>query len=243
MANDDAARRFGPNTAEVEAFINAAAQLTPWQWRQVLAVRRLVVSVTKEGTGGPADSARSIQAAIRTSDTRISEPLARAGEVLFDALARKGEEKQVTAWQAMSALVTRAHLPALKFAVHYAPFAGYIPPSGSDLLEAKTRRFLAAIAALSVEQCRELSRKWHTEPGASRALLQAVAKGHREKSEETVAIAALTVIPAHLAGDAGWAAVRTAVHGGRVLAALDGLTAAEVAVLWAPLEQAIPRGS
>src|SRR2546423_12884734 len=82
-ANDDASHRFGPHTAEVEAFIVAVAQLTPWQWRQVLATRRLVGSVSKEGGGSP-DSARSIQAAIRTSDTRISEPMARAGEVLFE---------------------------------------------------------------------------------------------------------------------------------------------------------------
>src|SRR5579864_3662325 len=240
MANDNASLRFGPNTAEVEAFIEAATQLTPWQWRQVLTVRRLVGSVTKEGAGRPADSARTIQAAIRTSDTRISEPLARAGEVLFDALAKKGEEKQVAAWQAMSALVTRAQLPALKFAVHYAPFANYIVPAGSDLLEPKTRRFLAALEALSVEQCEVLSRRWRLEPSASRALLQAVAKSHHESSEDAVAIAALTVIPALLAGDGGWAAVRTAVHGGRVLTALGDLTPAEIAVLWAPLEAAIP---
>ncbi|OLB83056.1 MAG: hypothetical protein AUI15_36775 [Actinobacteria bacterium 13_2_20CM_2_66_6] len=121
-ANDDASHRFGPHTAEVEAFIVAAAQLTPWQWRQVLAVRRLVGSVTKEGGSSP-DSARSIQAAIRSSDTRISEPMARAGEVLFDTLVKRSEEKQVAAWQAMTALVMRSQLPALKLAVHYAPFA------------------------------------------------------------------------------------------------------------------------
>ena len=52
-ANDDASRRFGPHTAEVEAFIVAAAHLTPWQWREVLATRRLVGSVSKEGGGSP----------------------------------------------------------------------------------------------------------------------------------------------------------------------------------------------
>ncbi|HEV1992035.1 MAG TPA: hypothetical protein VGR34_04130, partial [Candidatus Dormibacteraeota bacterium] len=88
-ANDDASRRFGPNTAEVEAFIEAVAQLTPWQWRQVLANRRLVASVTKEGAGQPSESARAIQEAIRTSDGRMSEPMSKAGEVLFDSLAKK----------------------------------------------------------------------------------------------------------------------------------------------------------
>src|SRR4029077_17395013 len=89
-ANDDATRRFGPNTAEVEAFINAVAQLTPWQWRQGPATRRLVASVNKEGAG---ESSRSIQDAIRSSDGRMSEPMSRAGEILFDMLARKSEEK------------------------------------------------------------------------------------------------------------------------------------------------------
>ncbi|HET7338975.1 MAG TPA: hypothetical protein VFK22_05465, partial [Candidatus Dormibacteraeota bacterium] len=147
-ANDDAAHRFGPNTAEVEAFIVAAGQLTPWQWRQVLATKQLVASVTKEGAS---DSAQNIQAAIRTSDTRISEPLARAGEVLFDALAKKSEDKQVAAWQAMTAVVMRSQLPALKFAVHYSPFATLIPLAGSDVLEPKTQRFLERLHALGKE--------------------------------------------------------------------------------------------
>jgi len=236
-ANDDAAHRFGPHTAEVEAFIVATAQLTPWQWRQVLAVRRLVLSVSKEGTP---DSARSIQAAIRTSDTRISEPIARAGEVLFDTLVKKSEEKQVAAWQAMTALVMRSQLPALKFAVNYAPFAASIPLSGSDVLEPKTRRFLARVEKLTKEQYGTLARRWQIEPAASRALLQAVAKNRHVKSEEAVAITALSLIPHQLTGDPGWAAVRTAVHGGRVLGALGDLAQDEITELWAPIEPVIP---
>ena len=239
-ANDDASHRFGPQTSEVEAFIGAAAQLTPWQWRQVLAVRRLVVSVSKEGVGEPSDSARSIQAAIRTNDARISEPLARAGEVLFDTLAKKSEEKQVAAWQAMSALVMRSHLPALKFAAHYAPFAAFIPASGDDVLDPRSRRFVAAIEALDRQQCEALARRWRIDPAASRALLQGVAKNRHVKSEEAAAMAALTVIPAHLPGDAGWFAVRTVVHGGRVLGSLADLSQEQIAELWAPLEAAIP---
>lgn len=245
-ANDDASRRFGPNTAEVEAFINAVAQLTPWQWRQVLAVRRLVASVTKEGSqdGGKAnESARSIQASIRSSEGRLSEPMAGAGEVLFDTLAKKSEEKQVAAWQAMSALVMRSHLPALKFAAHYAPFASLVPLAGSDVLDPMTRRFLVKLGELSAEQCETLARRLRIEAAASHALLQAVAKHREVKSEETVAMAALTVIPAHLSGDSGWAAVRTAVHGGRVLGCIEELTKQQVAELWAPLESAIPLAS
>ena len=240
QANDNASHRFGPHTAEVEAFILAVATLTPWQWRQVLATQRLVSSVNKERSGQPADSARSIQSAIRSSDTRISEPIARAGEVLFDALVRKAEDKQVAAWQAMTALVMRSQMPALKFAMHYAPFASLIPASGSDVLDPRTRRFLALLEQLTPAQLDMLSQRWRIQPAASHALLQAVAKNREVKSEEAVAVAAVTTIPAHLTGDAGWAAVRTAVHGGRVLGAFDELTPQEITELWAPLEPAIP---
>jgi len=239
-ANDDASRRFGPHTAEVEDFISAAAQLTPWQWRQVLAVRRLVLSVSKEGTGEPSDSARSIQGAIRTNDARISEPMARAGEVLFETLAKKSDEKQVAAWQAMSALVMRSHLPALKFVAHYAPFAAFIPASGADVLDPRSRRFIGAIEALTKEQCEALAHRWRIAPTASRALLQGVTKNRHVKSEEAAAMAAMTVIPAHLPGDSGWFAVRTAVHGGRVLGSLGELSQEQIAELWQPLEAAIP---
>jgi len=235
-ANDDAAHRFGPHTAEVEAFIVAAAQLTPWQWRQVLAVRRLVGSVSKEGAP---DSARSIQAAIRISDTRISEPIARAGEVLFDTLVKKSDDKQVAAWQAMTAIVMRSQLPALKFAVNYAPFAALIPLSGSDVLDPKTRRFIARLEDLTKEQLEVLAGRWRIEPAASRALLQAVAKNRHVKSEEAVAIAALSMIPNQLTGDQGWAAVRTAVHAGRVLGTLGDLTQEQISELWAPIEPVV----
>jgi len=242
LANESTANRFGPHTAEVEAFIVAAANLTPWQWRQVLTTQRLVGAVSKDPAGG-ADTARSIQTSIRSSDTRISEPMARAGEILFDALARKGEEKQVAAWQAMSALVMRSQTPALKFAVHYAPFAAVVPLSGSDVLDPRTRRFLGRLDKLSREQLETLTHRWRVEPGASHALLQAVAKNREVKSEEAAALVAVATVPNHLTGDQGWAAVRTLVHGGRVLGAFGELTAQEIAELWAPLEAAIPLAS
>src|ERR1700704_6266972 len=102
-ANDDASRRFGPNTAEVAAFIEAAAHLTPWQWRQVLAARRLLDSVTKEEIGEAAGAGRSVPAAVRTSEGRLAEPMARAGEALLEALEKRSDEKVVVAWQATSA--------------------------------------------------------------------------------------------------------------------------------------------
>src|SRR5207247_114017 len=222
-ANDVASHRFGPHTAEVEAFIVAVGQLTPWQWRQVQTTKRLVASVTKDGAAA-ADSARSIQSAIRSSDGRISEPMARAGEVLFDTLAKKSDDKQVTAWQAMTALIMRSNVPALKFAVHYAPFATLIPLSGSDVLDPRTRRFLALLEELTRDQLAGLAKRWRVDAGASRALLQAVAKHRHARNEEAVAVAALSFIPHHLVGDEGWTAGRTAVHGGRGLSALGALT-------------------
>ena len=239
-ANDDASRRFGPNTAEVEAFIDAAAHLSPWQWRQILAARRLVASVTNEGIGKAAETRRSIQAAMRSTEAGMSESMARTGEALFEALAKRTDEKVVAAWQAASALVVRHQLPALKFAAHYAPFARLIPVSEADALDPTTRRFLAAIEGLSVAQCEMLSKPWRLDHDASRALTQAVAKSRHLNIEEAVALSALSTIPATLSGDAGWAAVRTAVHGARVLSRRSELSSDEVAILWAPLQPAIP---
>ncbi len=238
-ANDDAAHRFGRHTAEVEAFIDAVALLTPWQWRQVLAARGRVASVAKDA-GSAGGSARAIQEAIRSTDSHLSEPLARAGEILFDTLARRSEEKQLAAWEALSALVMRSQLPALKFAVHYAPFAQLIPLSGSDVLDPRTRRYLGALERLTPAQCAVLSRRWKVGPSSSRALLHAVAKNHDVKSEEAAAVVALNVIPHLATGDEGWAAVRMAAHGGRVLGCISDLAVDDVVELWSALEAAIP---
>src|SRR2546426_500765 len=154
-ANDDASHRFGPNTAEVEAFIHAVAHLTPWQWRQVIAARALVSTVTNEDSGPATQSVKAIQAAIRSTDGRLAEPMMRAGE----------------------------------------------------------------------------------------ALLQALAKSNYLKAEEAAALIGLRTIPTLLSGDAGWGAVRTVTHGGRVLGARGELTREMVVALWAPLEAAVPLAS
>jgi hypothetical protein len=242
-ANDDASRRFGPNSAEVEAFIQAAAHLSPWQWRQILAARRLVASVTKEDADEADHSRRSIQAAIRTSEGRMSEPMAKAGEILFEVLEKQSDEKVVAAWQAVSALVLRHQLSALKFAAHYAPFAALIPISEADALDPTTRRFLSGIEGLTSGQCQYLAKPWRLDHDASRALTQAVAKNRHPHIEVAVALAALNTIPSRLAGDAGWAAVRTAVHGGRVLSRRAELAKNEVTLLWAPLQAVFPLGA
>ena len=239
-ANDDASQRFGPNTAEVEAFMQAVAKLTPPQWKKVVAARKLVASVTKEGIGEAPDELQSIRAAMRSGEGRISESMTRAGEALFEALEKQSDENVVAAWQAVSALVLRQQLSALKFAAHYAPFATLIPVLGAGALDPATRRFLASLKGLTADQCAILARPWRLEHNTSRALLQAVANSGRLHVEEAVALRALTTIPARLPGDGGWAAVRTAVHGGRVLSRRADLASDEVAVLWAPLQEVIP---
>jgi hypothetical protein len=199
-----------------------------------------VASVTKEAIGNAAESRRSIQAAISSTESGMAEPMVRTGEALFEALEKRTDEKVVAAWQAASALVVRRQLPALKFAAHYAPFAGLIPVSDPDALDPATRRFLAALETLSPDQRQMLAKPWRLDHDASRALTQAVAKNRHLNIEEAVALGALSTIPAGLSGDAGWAAVRTAVHGARVLSRRSQLSSTEVAVLWAPLEAAIP---
>ena len=215
-ANDDAVRRFGQNTAEVDAFIQAAALLTPFQWRQVLAARRLVSTVTKEDVDQATASMEEIKTAIRGSNGRMSESMSKAGEWLLEALDKKSDDKVVAAWQALSALVMRNHLSPLKFAAHYAPFVTLVPVAGFDALDPATLRYLDAVQRLTREQCDLLAGRWHLDHEASRALVQVVARSHYLKTEEAAALIALRTIPNHIAGDAGWSAVKTVVHGGRV---------------------------
>ncbi len=133
----------------------------------------------------------------------------------------------------------RQHHSALKFAAHYAPFIALVPVSGFDALDPATMRYLKAVEGLTRETCEVLARPWRLDPEASRALLKVVAKSRYLKGEEAAALLALRTIPTHLTGDLGWAAVRTVVHGGRVLGARGELTKEQVAVLWIPLEAAI----
>ena len=242
-ANDDASRRFGENTAEVDAFIHTAAQLTPWQWRQILTARRLVSTVTKEDVVQATESLQAVQTAMRSTDRRLSEPMSKAGESLFEALDKRSDDKVATAWQALSALVLREHLSPLKFGAHYAPFITLIPVAGFDALDPTTMRFLTAVQALTKEKCELLAGRWRLDAESSRALLQVVAKTRYLKPEEAAALIALRTIPTQLTGDLGWAAVKTVVHGGRVLGASAELRKDQIAVLWAPLEAAIPWAS
>src|SRR5437879_8634109 len=53
---------YGPNHAEVAAFINGVPELSAIQWLRVLDRRKLVASVTREGAAEPAGVVRSILA-------------------------------------------------------------------------------------------------------------------------------------------------------------------------------------
>jgi hypothetical protein len=242
-ANEEAARRFGENTAEVDAFIHATTQLTPWQWRQVLTARRLVSTITKEDAAEATESLLAIKAAINSTERRVSEPIAKAGEALLAALDKRSDDKVAAAWQALSALVMRQQLPTLKFAAHYAPFITLVPVSGFEALDPTTMRFLAAVQSLTRQKCEVLANRWRLDHEASRGLVQAVTRSGHLKAEEAAALVALRTIPTQLTGDLGWSAVKTVVHGGRVLASRAELSAEQVAVLWAPLEPAIDLAS
>src|SRR5216683_2332468 len=132
---------------------------------------------------------------------------------------------------------------AHRFGPHTAEVDAFIPLAGADVLDPKTRRFIARIQDMTRDQLVLLAKRWRIEPTASRALLQAVAKNRQVKSEEAVALSALGRIPNHVTGDEGWSAVRTVVHGGRVLGAMGDLTPQEIVELWAPLQATVPLAS
>jgi len=100
-------------------------------------------------------------------------------------------------------------------------------------------RFANALKWLSAPQWESLSRPWSLDRETSGSLLQAALKSGARDSEEAVAVAAIAVAPKHVSGDAGWAAVKTAVHGGRVLSSMSELTPEQLQTVWAPLEEAV----
>jgi hypothetical protein len=235
--------RYGPNGAEVDAFIRALPSLSEAQWTNVLATRRHVASVTKESSGHEVESIRSILAAARTGEGGLPEPMSAVAQSLVDLLESRNDDEVVASWQAVSALVRRYHMPAVSFAAHYAPFATAIPLGQPDAFGLPVRRYLSAIKRLTGAQCEFLARSWRLDHEASAALLKAVAKNPVRDAEQAAAMAALVSIPVHLPGDPGWAAVKTTVHGGRALGSRAALSRAELTALWAPIEEAIPLAS
>jgi hypothetical protein len=67
--------------------------------------------------------------------------------------------------------------------------------------------------------------------------------GSARPAEEAAALAAVVTVPMRLSGSAGWAAVKTAAFGGRVIASRTRLTAEQIETLWKPIQAAIPLSS
>src|SRR5262249_45975810 len=160
---------------------------------------------------------RALLAGAPNGTGTLPEPMSNVATDLAGILAKRSDAEAVAAWQAASALVRRPQLSALMFAAHYAPFASVIPAAQAEGLPPNVERFANALKWLSAAQWESLGRPWTLDRDASASLLQAALKGRAREAEEAVAMAAIAVAPKHVAGDVGWAAVKTAVHGGRVL--------------------------
>ena len=235
---DAEAERFGPNSAEVAAFVEAVDRLTESQWRRVLAARRQAALILRDTAAPPIEAVRAMLQGAEAGHGHADE----INRALAPALGGKGDDKVLAAWQAANALSRRRQLSALTFAAHYAPFADVIaaraPERAPDL-----HRFIRRLKALGPEQWQALARPWALEREASTILLQAAARSGTREAEEAAALAAIALVPRHVSGDGGWAAVKTVAHGARVLACRAELPAGQVSDLWSPLEDAIPLGS
>src|SRR5205823_6557666 len=153
---------FGPNHGEVAAFIKGVADLSPIQWLRVLDRRKLVSSVTREGTPEPAGVVRSIIAALES--TRALDMYTRCRA--FSAVERAGY-----------ALVRRHQLPPIKFAASYAPFASAIPVNNPRSLGALVSRYVTAVGRLGATQCATLAKPLQVDDGLSSVLTRAIADG------------------------------------------------------------------
>ena len=205
----------------------------------MIAAREAASRVTRDSSGQPAEIVRALLAAAPNGAGTLPEPMSNVATDMAAILAKRSDAEAVAAWQAASALVRRRQLSALTFAAHYAPFASVIPPAHTSELPPIVERFANALKWLSAPQWESLSRPWSLDRESSASLLQAALKSRARESEEFVAIAAIAVAPRHVSGDAGWAAVKTAVHGGRVLSSIAELTPEQLQAMWAPLEEAV----
>ncbi len=159
---------------------------------------------------------------------------------LAPALANRADEEVVAAWQAATALTRRRQLAALTFAAHYAAFAVVVPLAVAAEPPSDVQRFVKLLRWLGPQQWQAVGRPWSLDRDVSAWLMEAAAKSSTREAEEAAAIAAITAVAKHLPGDAGWAAVKTIVHGSRVLSCRLELSAEQLTGLWAPLEEPIP---
>jgi len=158
-------------------------------------------------------------------------------------LWRLHQDEAVAAWHAVAALVRRHHLTPIKFAASYAPFGSAIPATNTRALGAMVSRYVTALGRLGASQCGVLALQWNVDEAASNALSKATVDGSARPAEEAAALAAVVTVPMRIAGNVGWAAVKTAAYGGRVIAARTRLTPEQLEALWKPIQAAIPLAS
>ena len=162
-----ASQPFGPNSAEVSAFIDALGKLSAAQWRKAVAARRAAGSLIRDPTVLPAEAVRAM---LR------GEANGGIGPALAGILEPRSDEEVVTAWQAVSALARRRQLSPLTFAAHYVPFASLIPPAAADRPVPSVELFTKSLRWLGESQWLALARPWTVDREAAAALLQAAIK-------------------------------------------------------------------
>jgi hypothetical protein len=232
--------RFGPNSGEVGEFIQAAGRLTPAQWRKVLAAGKAVSTVVRDGSAQPAEAFRALLHGVDSGAPTAGDPMAALAAAMGAVLKGRTDDEVAAAWSAASALVRRRQLAALTFAVHYLPFAAVIPPIETAEPPANVQLFARSLKWITQSQWELMALPWTLDREVSTMLMQTAARVGAWESEEAVALAALAVVPRHLTGDVGWAAVKTAVHAARVLCCRAELTPEQLEAAWAPLEPAVP---
>ena len=181
-----------------------------------------------------------VAAAAPDANEEAVAPLVNAGTSLIDFFGGRSDDEAVAAWHAVSALVHRHRLTPIKFAASYAPFASAIAVTNPRSLGAMVSRYVTAVGRLGASQCAVLAKTWQLDDELSAALSRGVADGGARAGEEAAALAAVVTVPMRMAGSGGWAAVKTAAFGGRVIAIRTRLTVQQLEGLWAPLQPAIP---
>jgi hypothetical protein len=225
MSADQVSQMYGPfaDTIPIDrvngtGFAHRVASLSKHDWQKVAAV-------------APAANEEAVA------------PLVNAGTALVDFFGGRSDDEAVAVWHAVSALVRRQHLTPIKFAASYAPFSSAIPVTNPRTLGAIASRYVTAVGRLGASQCGLLASPWQIDDDLSNALSKAMADGSARLAEEASALAAVVTVPMRLAGSSGWAAVKTAAYGGRVIASRSRLSAEQIEALWKPLQGAIPLAS
>jgi hypothetical protein len=184
-----------------------------------------------------------VAAAAPNANEEAVAPMVNAGTALIDFFAGRSDDQAVATWHAASALVRRHHLTPIKFAASYAPFGSAIPVTNPRTLGAMVARYVTAVGRLGASQCAVLAKHWHVDDDASNALLKAIVDGGARPAEEAAALAAVVTVPMRMAGNVGWAAVKTAAFGGRVIGSRSRLSPEHLEALWKPIQPAIPLAS